>query len=125
MKTGHHTQEKRVCSTCGETFVNETLLRHHHKVEHLGLKPASCLLCDKEFTRIDACRDHIIASHIKFSISCDLCSASSATKKRLKHHYNKHHRQHVEYLDKLKSIKTIQIPDVEEHVFKNPAFFDA
>jgi len=84
-----------MCESCGKSFKTLCRLRRH-SVIHTGIKPYKCPLCDKSFSRSDACKLHTRrycqSAKETRSYECTICGKSFSQVSHLKFHMEAHNR---------------------------------
>ncbi|KAM9797808.1 uncharacterized protein ACBT44_017743 [Syngnathus typhle] len=87
--TYHAETKLYICSGCGKTFTNKSVLRNH-MVTHTGEKPFACPVCDKRFSFKQNMRRHMGLHTGEKPHSCAFCSKRFYDKFEMKRHMLTH-----------------------------------
>ena len=88
----HKGKFKCVCSICGKTFSDNTVMKRHIASVHEGLRPHQCNECGESFTQITHLKDHYVRCHEKIKkFVCETCGNAYYTKYDLKRHVDVAH----------------------------------
>ena len=89
LKEGLYTGVSLLC--CGEIYTSRKRQNLHFQVVHQKLKPFSCELCTKKFTREDSLRRHNKSHAKRFLKTCNQCDFTTNSIRGLKMHINQIH----------------------------------
>ncbi|XP_051928989.1 zinc finger protein 271-like [Hippocampus zosterae] len=87
--TYHAETKLYICSGCGKTFTNKSVLRNH-MVTHTGEKPFACSVCDKRFSFKQNMRRHMAIHTGEKPHSCGFCDKRFYDKFEMKRHMLTH-----------------------------------
>ncbi|XP_077441249.1 uncharacterized protein LOC144063129 [Vanacampus margaritifer] len=87
--TYHAETKLYICSGCGKTFTNKSVLRNH-MVTHTGEKPFACSVCDKRFSFKQNMRRHMAIHTGEKPHSCSFCDKRFYDKFEMKRHMLTH-----------------------------------
>ncbi|XP_061681008.1 zinc finger protein 271-like [Syngnathoides biaculeatus] len=87
--TYHSETKLYICTGCGKTFTNKSVLRNH-MVTHTGEKPFACLVCDKRFSFKQNMRRHMAIHTGEKPHSCPFCDKRFYDKFEMKRHMLTH-----------------------------------
>lgn len=73
------------CDRCNKSFVNSTLLRHHH-MWHAGLRPYTCSVCGAGFMVKERMRNHEMTHTNERPYLCHVCGKGFRSRHVLKQH---------------------------------------
>lgn len=73
------------CDRCNKSFVNSTLLRHHH-MWHAGLRPYNCSICGAGFMIKERLRNHEMTHTNERPYKCQVCGKGFRSRNVLKQH---------------------------------------
>ncbi|XP_019872478.2 zinc finger protein 20-like isoform X1 [Aethina tumida] len=86
LRRKHCQEKKHKCKYCDKTFLEIYMLNKHLRT-HTGLRPYSCDLCSKSFSRKDTLKAHmVIHNSQRTSIDCATCMKKIISKKTLSRH---------------------------------------
>ena len=71
------------CSYCEHSFSTQILLKHHTRRAH---NKYLCSVCNKEFTRPQVLKEHVLTIHEGKKKPCSICNREFSTSKSLKWH---------------------------------------
>lgn len=83
-----------LCSECGKTFKNNSLLSSHQKT-HIADKPFTCALCPSRFKWKVALTYHMTIHKQERKHVCETCGTSFSTRSAMKGHMSKFNIQNI------------------------------
>lgn len=90
----YHSEPKFICDYegCDKKFFMRKLLKAHINV-HRGQKDFACSYCEKSYFFQSHLKRHVISSHMKLKIDCEVlsCQSSFARKETYRNHVLSHH----------------------------------
>lgn len=91
----YHQEPKFICEFegCDKKFFMRKLLKAHMNV-HRGQKDFACSYCEKSYFFQSHLKRHILSTHMKLKIDCEVnsCSSSFARKETYRNHVLQHHQ---------------------------------
>ena len=83
-------KEQNICTHCNKSFKWKSLLEHHIKIVHEGVR-VKCNYCVKTYTDVNTLKEHVNAVHQKVKIHCTLCDSTFGRPAGLRWHMKKFH----------------------------------
>lgn len=109
-----HGETEYSCPQCSLRLNSKRTLKYH-MLRHSDVIHFTCEVCNAQFKRSKAYKEHIISKHTKIRpYQCDWCQKSFANGANCRKHKKESHPRELAQAERCETKQTIRLPKVEE-----------